>query len=119
MTTPILFQKLGEDEMTEDIIKQAADLFSTCYGVWGPRTEEKVGKFCKKGRRIKMSPSNLRRQILPDGGRNILVRALVGGEYVGHAFAARWVYGERRVCWITQLCVGTEYRRRGLAVQPL
>ncbi len=36
-----------------------------------------------------------------------------------HAFACRWEYQGRRVCWITQLVVDRRYRERGLAMQIL
>lgn len=47
----------------------------------------------------------------------MLVRALVGNELVGHAFATRWEYEGGRMCWVTQLCVGVEYRGRGMATR--
>lgn len=52
------------------------------------------------------------------------MRVFVNGELVGHVFTCRWKYGggdgkgggtETMVCWVTQLVVHREYRRRGLA----
>jgi hypothetical protein len=34
----------------------------------------------------------------------------------GNAFACRWMYNGKCVCWITQLVVHRDYRERGLAV---
>ena len=34
---------------------------------------------------------------------------------VGNAFACRWTYNDKTVCWITQLVVHADYRERGLA----
>ncbi|KAF2800573.1 hypothetical protein K505DRAFT_399896 [Melanomma pulvis-pyrius CBS 109.77] len=122
MSGSVTFQKIPENELTEDMVKQTADLFSSAYGVWGAHAQEKVGKFCNEenmGRRVKMSPNILREQSLPKEGRNVLVRALVGEELVGHAFATRWKYEEYQVCWVTQLCVKPDHRRCGMATHML
>jgi predicted N-acetyltransferase YhbS len=64
-----------------------------------------------------MPPSMLRAQSLPSSADNVLVRALVGGDVVGHVFASKWeVKGKGgRVCWVSQLCVRREWRERGFA----
>lgn len=64
-----------------------------------------------------MTPGTLRKQILPEKGHNSLVRALVGSEVVGHAFTTRWTYEDRSVCWVTQLVVKGEWRRKNIATQ--
>ena len=33
----------------------------------------------------------------------------------GNAFACRWVYNNKTICWVTQLVVHQDYRERGLA----
>ena len=40
-----------------------------------------------------------------------------GDELAGYAFATRWMYEVRGICWVTQLCVRVEYRRKGLATE--
>ncbi|KAI2065042.1 hypothetical protein LOZ40_004287 [Ophidiomyces ophidiicola] len=86
-----------------------------------------------------MSAARLRAQCMPnddddnDGGAAAsYVRVFVDGVLAGHVFACRWTYRSqddddddddndsssspgRTVCWITQLVVHREYRRRGLA----
>ena len=37
------------------------------------------------------------------------------GNLAGNAFACRWKYNSRNVCWVTQLVVSKDYRERGLA----
>lgn len=52
---------------------------------------------------------------LPDDTTCSYVRVIVDGRLAGNAFACRWAYDNRNVCWITQLVVHQEYRERGLA----
>lgn len=44
------------------------------------------------------------------------MRVTVDGRLAGNAFACRWAYENKTVCWITQLVVHQDYRERGLAV---
>ena len=37
------------------------------------------------------------------------------GSLAGNAFACRWAYDNKIVCWVTQLVVHQDYRERGLA----
>ncbi|KIY03047.1 uncharacterized protein Z520_01513 [Fonsecaea multimorphosa CBS 102226] len=106
-------------EITEDMIKEAAALFSSSYGIWGPHAEEKMGPFAKHGRRVRMSVDRLRQQCLPDGAENFFVRAMAGSSLVGHVFATFWNFEDRQVCWVTQLCVDQQHRRRRLATRLL
>jgi len=66
---------------------------------------------------VKMSKNRLREQSLAPGTDSVLVRATVDGKLVGHAFATFWDYEGHRICWITQLCVGRDFRRNGLATK--
>ena len=38
------------------------------------------------------------------------------GNLAGNAFACRWAYDNKIVCWVTQLVVHQDYRERGLAM---
>jgi hypothetical protein len=67
------------------------------------------------GRRVKMSPTRLQDQSLTKGSNSVLVRALSKDRLVGYAFATRWEYQARQVCWVTQLCVDPEFRGMKLA----
>ncbi|KAF2450087.1 hypothetical protein P171DRAFT_204796 [Karstenula rhodostoma CBS 690.94] len=115
----ITLQKLQPDEISQAMLAQAAELFSSAYGIWGPLAEEKMGKFFKRGRRVKMSAERLRQQSLAPGTRSVFVRALSNGKLVGHAFATRWDCQGQQMCWVTQLCVDPEFRSQGLATKIL
>lgn len=66
-----------------------------------------------------MSADRLRSHCLPVGARCSYVSAVVDGVFAGHAFACRWEYQGRQVCWITQLVVHQDYRERHLATRIL
>jgi GNAT superfamily N-acetyltransferase len=63
-----------------------------------------------------MSEKRLRAECLPSDAECSYVRATVDGCLAGHAFACRWKYDEKIVCWISQLVVHRDYRERGLAM---
>ncbi|KAL9109901.1 MAG: hypothetical protein Q9227_005424 [Pyrenula ochraceoflavens] len=87
--------------------------------------------------RVKLSKSRFRNELLPSNATCSYTRVIVDGILVGHAFACRWKYrdideedhrsdhnvdndndsieAEKTVCWVTQLVVRRNYRRRGLA----
>ena len=67
------------------------------------------------GARIKMSPKRLRQQILPSDADNIYIRIRCDDELIGNVFATRWIHENRELLWITQLCVHSDYRNRGIA----
>ncbi|KAH6875823.1 hypothetical protein BKA58DRAFT_380527 [Alternaria rosae] len=66
-----------------------------------------------------MSKNRFREQSLAPGTDSVLVRATVDGKLAGHAFATFWAYKCRKTGWITQLCVGRDFRRNGLATKIL
>ncbi|KAF3040979.1 hypothetical protein E8E12_009318 [Didymella heteroderae] len=112
------FDPYSTASVTEDVMREAAALFSEEYGIWGPRAEE-MGRWCEPGVRIKMSRLKLRQQSLSPGTDSVLVCCRDNGGLVGHAFVTRWDDGATRVCWVTQLCVRKEYRLRGVATALL
>ena len=63
-----------------------------------------------------MSKDRLRAEYLPMNVACSYVRVIVDGCLAGNAFACRWPYQNKSVCWITQLVVHHDYRERGLAV---
>ncbi|EUC41318.1 hypothetical protein COCMIDRAFT_106489 [Bipolaris oryzae ATCC 44560] len=105
--------------ITSSILFQCATLFSSAYGIWGSHAAQKVAKHCKHGNRIRLSVERLRAQSLVPAADSVLVRAMHGDELAGYTFATRWMYEGRRICWVTQLCVGSQWRRRGLATELL
>jgi hypothetical protein len=66
-----------------------------------------------------MSLKFLKEQVLPTGAENTYVRLLLNGEVAGNAFGTRWMYQDRPILWITQLCVSREYRNQGIAKKLL
>ena len=66
---------------------------------------------------MKMSKNRLHEQSLAPGTDSVLVRATVDGKLAGHAFATFWDYEGRKIGWVTQLCVGRDFRRNGLATK--
>jgi hypothetical protein len=111
------FHKYEGENISDNILCDAAKLFSENYGVWGPIAESKMGSFAKHGRRIRMSPQRLEEQCIPPSARTTYLQARVGDELAGNIFATRWSYEGPNVCWITQLCVISKYRHQGLATK--
>jgi GNAT superfamily N-acetyltransferase len=52
---------------------------------------------------------------MPELAASLYTRVTVDGQLAGHAFSCRWICNGKNVCWITQLVVSQDYRRRGLA----
>ncbi|KAH7561581.1 hypothetical protein BM1_02685 [Bipolaris maydis] len=119
MSNTFTFETIPAAQVTETMLDQAAALFSSAYGIWSPEAEKNMGKYCKPGKRVKMSVERLREQSLAPGTNSVLVRSIDGDKLAGYAFATRWMYEGRQICWVTQLCVSHEYRGRKLATQIL
>jgi hypothetical protein len=66
-----------------------------------------------------MSSKKLEEQILPLGADNVYIRMLVDNELAGNVFGTRWVYEDRPMVWITQLCVSSKYRSQGISKKLL
>jgi hypothetical protein len=64
-----------------------------------------------------MSTARLQEQSLTKGTDSVLVRALAEDKLAGYAFATRWNYEGRQMCWVTQLCVDPEFRGMKLATK--
>ncbi|KAI0426284.1 hypothetical protein F5Y09DRAFT_319360 [Xylaria sp. FL1042] len=103
-----LYEIFDHDEVTDDMLLHAAELFSQNYGVWGEQSS-------RQGKRVTLNGRRLRAQYLPDNSKTSYVRVTVDGTLAGNAFACRWSWDGKTVCWVTQLVVGKDYRDRGLA----
>ncbi|KAK3209826.1 hypothetical protein GRF29_44g786946 [Pseudopithomyces chartarum] len=107
-------------DVSDEMLASAATLFSSSYGTWGPQAASKMDSSYKAGAPIKMSPAYIREQCLPPNTPSIHIRAtLLDGSLAGYAFATTWTYLDRRVCWITQLCIARPLRSQGLATKIL
>ena len=141
MTTET-FSEFQSEDITDAMLAEAAQLFSEHYGIWGtPPPGRQGGKsgitppslaHCSvvksqspnlltpgPGTRVKLSGPRLRSQCLPAGARCSYVSVTVDGTLAGNAFACRWGYQGRQVCWVTQLVVHRDYRERRLATRLL
>jgi len=52
MSGTIVIEKIQGHDVSEEMIAQAVELFSSDYGIWGPLAKEKMGtfgNFCKPG----------------------------------------------------------------------
>jgi hypothetical protein len=113
------FHKYEREDLTNNMLQDAARLFSENYGIWGPVAEQNMGSFAKQGRRIRMTPARLEAQCIPPSARTTYIQVRVNDDMVGNVFATRWSYEGRRVCWVTQLCVDSKYRHQGLATKVI
>ncbi|KAK0655420.1 hypothetical protein B0T16DRAFT_317604 [Cercophora newfieldiana] len=114
ITTTETFCEFQAEDVTDEMLAEAAKLFSEHYGIWGtaPPDHEFLGT---PGRRVRMTASRLRNQCLPIGAQCSYVCVKVDDVLAGNAFACRWNYKGRQVCWVTQLVVHHEFRERRLA----
>ncbi|KAF2762735.1 hypothetical protein EJ05DRAFT_459522 [Pseudovirgaria hyperparasitica] len=113
-----VFESFKSDQVTEEMLDEAAKLFSENYGVWSEHAAEGMGKFAKAGRPVRLSKERLRNEYLPSETSSY-VRVTVNDNLAGNAFACRWSIDGRTICWITQLVVHHDYRERGLATRLL
>ncbi|KAK0726473.1 hypothetical protein B0T21DRAFT_371651 [Apiosordaria backusii] len=114
--TTEIFQEFESKDITDAMLTEAALLFSENYGIWGT-PDGRQGP--KRGTRVKMSALRLRRDYLPDGACSSYVSIHVDNTLAGNAFACRWTYEGRQVCWVTQLVVHRDFRERRLATRLL
>ncbi|KAK3312499.1 hypothetical protein B0H66DRAFT_570764 [Apodospora peruviana] len=115
MTTDI-FEEFAAEAITDEMLVEAAGLFSyLSLVIFRPPSLTNA----ELGDHVKMSMSRLRALYLPAGARCSYVRVHVDGVLAGNAFACRWDYQDRQVCWITQLVVHHSYRGRRLATRLL
>ncbi|CAN8096746.1 unnamed protein product [Discula destructiva] len=105
---PQIFETFSRDEVTDDMVAQAAKLFSENYGIWGKQSAH-------PGKRVRLNAQRLRDQYLPVGTHSSYSSVRINGNLAGNVFACRWSYGGKNICWITQLVVHKDYRMRGLA----
>ncbi|KAK9489042.1 hypothetical protein V1508DRAFT_436136 [Lipomyces doorenjongii] len=109
-----LYEKFDAGQVTDDMLAEASLLFNENYGIWG-KDAAILGPFAKPGSRVRLSKDRLRDQYLPDRAACSYVRVTVDGNLAGNAFACRWNFNGKTVCWITQLVVKYDFRERGLA----
>lgn len=45
----MVIEKFQPKDVTSEMLEDAAALFSSSYGIWGPLAAEKMSKYCKPG----------------------------------------------------------------------
>ncbi|KAJ7237589.1 hypothetical protein C8J57DRAFT_1193903 [Mycena rebaudengoi] len=107
----VVYSFVSGAQVTEDQLKTCAGLFSSNYGVWS----SSVSPPLKAGALVKMGAAKLRDQCLSDPEHSMLVLCTIDNDVVGHAFGTVWQYNGSSICWITQLVVSKNHRKRGIA----
>jgi len=90
-------------------LEECSELFSSNYGIWGPKGRN-------PGKPVKLSPSRIKQQCLFDPKKCSSASArTLDGTLVGHAFICMFPYNRCNASWITQLVVDSRFRHRGIA----
>ncbi|KAJ6544322.1 hypothetical protein B0H19DRAFT_957043, partial [Mycena capillaripes] len=99
-------------QVTESLLNACATFFPSNYGVWS----SSVSTPLRPNAPVKMSAVKLRAQCLSDPERSMLALCTTGDkDILGYAFASVWTCEGSEICWITQLVVSREHRRRAIA----
>mmetsp|Transcript_14626 Transcript_14626/g.31873 ORF Transcript_14626/g.31873 Transcript_14626/m.31873 type:complete len:222 (+) Transcript_14626:115-780(+) len=108
MDDSVTYALMPASMVSDEHIAACAQLFSEHYGTWGKGS----GKL--EGSRVRLPATKLKAQGLFNT-ECTLCMATINGTLVGHAFATTFPYQGNFVTWITQLCVHTDHRSRGIA----
>lgn len=102
-------------DLTKDEISECSELYSKHYGIYNNNApKEKIGK------NIKLSPSYYQKMYSSLPTTSISACRIGNGELVGFAIFIRGEITEgRKYCWVTQLVVHREYRKRGIGTKLL
>lgn len=124
------FESFPQHDITEEMLRDAAKLFTENYGIWGSGTKM-PGKLMPTnllvlffssplvGKRVTLTAKRLRDQCLPEAGQCFYVRATSNGQLIGNVFTSRWKWDGKTVCWVTQLVVHKNHRGKGIATMLL
>ncbi len=100
------YRWISGDKVSPQQCEEMATLYSSHYGVWGPRG-------LNPGRNVKLSAGKLRDWLAPSDSR--VAVATECGKLVGYAIAVqRPIPGRGVVSWVTQFVVEEAHRRRGV-----
>lgn len=119
-----IYETFTGEDVTNDMLVKAAQLFSENYGSWGPNSR-RPGQIKEAfpsaylipliGQRVVLTARRLKEQHMPSAAVTFYASVTIDGKLVGNAFACRWEFNGKSVCWITQLVVDRDYRERGVA----
>lgn len=125
-----VFETFDGHEVTDPMLKEAANLFNENYGIWGadPTGSQRMPKQgeLRKDRSSRVSNHQDRKSReaeqrsstgpIPTRRCRLLLRKSHNRGSPGReCVACRWNVKDKTVCWITQLVVHGDYRERGLA----
>lgn len=96
-----------------DLLEACASLYSSSYGVWGPRGRH-------PGEHIRRTAADIA-ELLSSPDSFLAVAGHPDGEIVGYCVAvyAKAPNGDGRIAWVSQLVVGQAYRNEGIATNLL
>ena len=81
---PLTYAVWNGPDILDSLMDACAALFSSNYGVWGPKVPQRQRK------RVKMTGARLRAQCVSKPSQTILVTCFQRNELVGHAFVTVW-----------------------------
>ncbi|KAF2024564.1 hypothetical protein EK21DRAFT_78419, partial [Setomelanomma holmii] len=97
----VTYCTIPDHEVSDDILEDCSAILSNHYGVWN-------------------NPEMMRRLLVPEGVKTILVTTVAQGErVVGYCFVSQWMHETDLVSWITQLVVIPGYRNQRRATKML
>lgn len=98
---------MGGMGVSDAVLADCSKLYSTHYGIWGPKHK-------KSGSKIQLSPNKLKEWLSSPDAK--IVRALHNNRTVGYAIAIQTKTKDfGMVSWVTQLVVHQQYRRSNIA----
>lgn len=102
-------------DLTQEEIRDCSELYSNHYGVYNNEAPEK-----RRGKRIKMQPSYYQTTYSSYPSASISICRDESNKLVGFAIFLRGeIAEERKFCWVTQLVVHADYRKRGIGTKLL
>ncbi|KAI2628520.1 hypothetical protein GGR54DRAFT_628424 [Hypoxylon sp. NC1633] len=110
-----IYEVFFREDITDDMLAHAAKLFTKNYGIWGDQPSCTNIRHSLVGKHAALNVPRLRDHCLPDNADILYARVTVDGTLAGNAFACRWPWNGKRICWITQLVVDQRFRDRGFA----
>lgn len=57
MSAAFTLETIPASQVTDGMLGEAAALFSSAYGVWGPEAAEKMSKYCRPGMSVSLHRS--------------------------------------------------------------
>ncbi|KAK0655495.1 hypothetical protein B0T16DRAFT_315221 [Cercophora newfieldiana] len=115
-STTKIFREFESKDVTDDMLDDAARLFSEHYGIWDTPDGCRGGK---RGIILCHERDSTPRGLPPQGVPCVYVSLHTDDALAGHLLACRWIYQGRQVCWVTQLVVHHRWRERRIATRLL